>query len=356
LDCNITDDIQVANATVLYSIESESSNVEYNSFLNVGTDYNFGFNCSESSHITIKSVSASDVTSQKTTKQLSLNLNCHPAPVVTVNFPQGHEVTKDVQIIYNFSQFAGYNNAYGNNCNFFIRNSLTSPLYVLVMNKSSPFIGWNFDTLSNMIGGYHDLKLVCNDRWLNSAEGYGFFNVTNSVISLPTIPPLANVTNITIFNATNCIYDSQPYFNKVPYLNEPISFTCNIGYNYRCFDTVKNDAGETLQINPSQSYTARMGLTNRFFESKGVVYNMYYTDSRLSVANNYTVEVYCNNNQNTVTTSFQVTPTFKNPDSVAYRGVWLAQNPTTALVLFVVVILFLIIAYYVLKRLGIIRW
>ena len=222
LNCNLTDDIQIANGSMYYTIETENYKQDYTSLLNVNDNYYYDFNCTENSHITINSVSASDITGQKTTSNLGFNINCHKSPKLNISFPQGNKVEKDVQVIYNFSSFLGYNNNYGNNCEFYVRNSLTYPNYVFVLNKTNPIIGYNLDTLNNMIGGYHNLKMICKDRWINNVESFGSFNVSGTIAGTDLILPI--IQNLTIFNSTNCIYDKEPYFNRLPFLSEKIYY------------------------------------------------------------------------------------------------------------------------------------
>lgn len=154
------------------------------------------------------------------------------------------------------------------------------------------------------------------------------------------------VSMTTFVGAVDCDYNMYPIFDNNIITNDKIFVLCdlnNTNVSY-CYNMVTEN-GEVLQVNPEPIAIDMVGMDNKYFEPKGSLVNMYYTNKNLIVGHNYTLIVECALDDGTMEeNNYSVIPQYKSMEMVAHRSIWAKENMAYIImtILFLCVIVFLI--------------
>jgi len=152
--------------------------------------------------------------------------------------------------------------------------------------------------------------------------------------------------------ALQCLYDSKPYLNNIPFKEEKIFWSCSVddAHNYTCFTYVNNsDTNEIIQINPEPSVYKGIGIDNQFFYSNYNLLSVYFTNKNLLAGGDYIFGVTCFDETGLITNQEDnVIPTLR--DLKLDRFVWLQSQWGYIIGLTLIAMLISLILYMVFKR------
>lgn len=167
------------------------------------------------------------------------------------------------------------------------------------------------------------------------------------------------IISIQSVQSFTCELDERPYINDIPFKEDKFYWICNfedVNVNYTCFSYIRNfNDNEIIQINPTQQEMKRIGIVEKYFESRNGIVNIYFTDKRLKAGGSYRNYVTCFDDNGTKSEyMLPVNPTIRELNWMNTRFEWTKENMSIIFaglfLLFIIFLMYLFIKKGALRR------